>query len=65
MSHTVERLLTLSEVSEQTGIPEATLRYWRAIGSDGPDFRRVGRRLRVTESALKAWMDRRMNDPAA
>lgn len=56
MDSAVERLLTLSEWSEQTGIPEATYRYWRHLGK-GPKWTKFGRRLRAPESTLKAWLD--------
>lgn len=61
----MRRLLTLSEVSSQTGIPEGTWRYWRHLGQ-GPNWIKIGRRLRVDEVQLKAWLDEQMgNNPAA
>jgi excisionase family DNA binding protein len=60
----MERLLTLSEVAAQTGIPEGTWRFWKHTGKF-TDFVRIGRRLRVKESVIKAWIDGQMDDPAA
>ena len=36
MSRTI---LRLSQISERTGVPVATLRYWRHIGEGPPTFR--------------------------
>lgn len=62
----MEKTLTLAEFCEQTGIPPGTVRFWRHKG-EGPDFRRVGRRLRITESRAQEWIDKHMQgeNPAA
>ncbi|HEV2784679.1 MAG TPA: helix-turn-helix domain-containing protein [Actinophytocola sp.] len=51
----MSRLLTLAEVAHLTGIPEGTWRYWRHLGQ-GPTFQRIGRRLRIREEDLDAWL---------
>lgn len=47
---------TVPEVSEATGIPEATLRWYRSRGI-GPKSFRVGRRIRYHRADVVAWMD--------
>lgn len=53
---TIEHLLRLEEVSEQTGIPVETLRYWRKQGR-GPRSARIGRRVAYRASDVQAWID--------
>jgi prophage regulatory protein len=55
----VERLLTVRQIAEETGIPEGTWRYWRHLGK-GPKFSRVGRRLRIAESDLNTWLEEQL-----
>lgn len=45
---------TVPEVSDATGIPEATLRWYRSVGK-GPKCFRVGRRIRYRKSDVIAW----------
>lgn len=52
----VTKLLRLSEVAEITGIPEATLRFWRHQGT-GPKSARLGRRVVYREADVQAWID--------
>jgi excisionase family DNA binding protein len=52
----VERLLTMRDISKQTGIPEGTLRYWRHLG-EGPPGYKIGRRVCFPESQVQAWFD--------
>lgn len=52
----MERLLTFADISEQTGIPEATLRYWRHL-DQGPESFRIGRRVYVPESKYQEWYE--------
>lgn len=52
------RLLRIKEVSEMTGIPENTLRYWRAGGGKGPRSANLGgRRVVYREEDVIAWID--------
>jgi predicted DNA-binding transcriptional regulator AlpA len=50
------KLLRLPEVAEMTGIPEATLRFWRAT-HQGPPSARLGRRVVYREADVVAWID--------
>ena len=48
--------LTIAQVSETTGIPVPTLRYWRACGR-GPKSFNLGRAVRYDVRDLDAWMN--------
>lgn len=50
------KLLRISEVSELTGIPEATLRFWRHQGT-GPASAKLGRRIVYREAQVLEWID--------
>lgn len=50
-------LLTISETSEQTRVPEATLRYWRHVGDQGPRSFKVGRRVMYRAADVQTWLD--------
>ena len=52
---TEERLLTLQEVSDRTGLAVDTLRRLRMHGQ-GPASFLVCNRLRIRESALEGWL---------
>ena len=52
----VERYLTTKQVSETTGLPLGTLRYWRHIG-EGPESMTLGRKRVVYKlSKLNEWL---------
>ncbi|MBP2365041.1 helix-turn-helix transcriptional regulator [Pseudonocardia parietis] len=51
------RPLNLREAAEMIGVPESTLRYWRATGRDGPVGYRVGRRVMYDEAEVQAYRD--------
>lgn len=53
---TADRLLTLPQVAEITQVPLNTVRKWPSQGG-GPACLKVGRHVRVRESALYAWLD--------
>jgi predicted DNA-binding transcriptional regulator AlpA len=60
-------LLRLPEVAVLTGIPEATLRFWRHQGT-GPKSAKLGRRVVYREVDVLAWIDAQFDDngtPAA
>lgn len=60
-------LLTITEVSELTRMPVATLRFWRHKGT-GPRSGRVGRRVVYRAQDVDAWIAEQLaNDgrPAA
>ncbi|MFW7415782.1 helix-turn-helix transcriptional regulator [Demequina sp. SO4-18] len=43
-------------VSERTGVPINTLRYWRHLGQ-GPQSFRLGRRVVYAVSDVEAWIE--------
>ena len=50
------RPLKIPEVSAMTGIPEATLRWYRHAGVGGPPNFKLGRRVMYLETDVLAWM---------
>lgn len=48
-------LLGISEVSELTGVPETTLRWYRATAT-GPKSFKVGRRVRYWRKDCLEWL---------
>jgi excisionase family DNA binding protein len=59
----VERLLTVSDVSEMLGIPVDTLYGWRHRGQ-GPQGYRVGRHVRYRRASVEAWLESRIDSRA-
>lgn len=54
---TIERLWTIKDVSEFLGIAVSTLHQWRYLGT-GPTAYRVGKHLRYSPAAVRAWLDK-------
>jgi predicted DNA-binding transcriptional regulator AlpA len=52
----MSKLLRLPEVADLTGIPEATLRFWRHEKT-GPRSAKLGRRVVYREEDVLAWID--------
>ena len=50
-----EQLATTRQVSDQTGIPEQTLRGWRSRG-EGPPWFRLGRSVRYRQRDIDRWL---------
>jgi predicted DNA-binding transcriptional regulator AlpA len=50
------RLLRVRDVAALTGIPEATLRFWRHERR-GPKSAKLGRRVVYREEDVLAWID--------
>jgi DNA-binding transcriptional MerR regulator len=50
-------LLSTAEVSELTGIPVETLRYWRHLRRRGPVSFKLGRRVVYERGDVQAWLD--------
>ncbi|NPC96614.1 AlpA family transcriptional regulator [Nocardioides sp. zg-DK7169] len=50
-------LMRIEEVSELTGIPLNTLRYWRANTRTGPKSAKLGRRVVYRRQDVEAWID--------
>jgi len=60
-----QRLLRIDEVSDWTGVPQNTLRFWRQAGK-GPRSAKLGRRVVYRESDVQAWLDAQFDgSPAA
>ncbi len=55
-------LLTEKQLSQGTGIPCNTLRYWRANG-EGPPYHRLGRSIRYRLSDVEAWLEENKVEP--
>lgn len=56
---TMGELLTTEQVAELTGIPPATLRYWRHIGTEGPKSFKLGpRRIVYRREDVDGWLNR-------
>lgn len=49
-------LLRTAEVAEMLGLPEATLRYWRHLGTGPKSFTLGPRRVVYKESDVMAWV---------
>lgn len=52
----MEQLLSITQVAETLGVPEASLRYWRHIGT-GPASIKVGRHVRYRQADIDAWLE--------
>jgi excisionase family DNA binding protein len=52
----VEKLLTLNDVENITGIPKSTLYQWRNRGIGPPSFK-AGRHVRFRRTDVEAWID--------
>ena len=61
MTHT---LLRIEDVAGMTGIPVATLRFWRHEGR-GPHSAKLGRRVVYRLSDVEAWIDEQFETAAA
>lgn len=56
MRRGVVKILTIKEVSERTRVPEATLRWWRHNGTEGPRSFKLGRRVVYSEDDVEGWL---------
>lgn len=50
------KILRTAEVSEMTGTPQATLRYYRHLGK-GPRSFKLGQRVTYFEEDVLAWIE--------
>ena len=50
------QIRTIKEVSVITRTPEATLRYWRHLGTKGPKSWTIGSRVVYSEDDVQAWL---------
>jgi excisionase family DNA binding protein len=56
MINELDRLLTITDLSEMLGVPVDTLYGWRHRG-EGPAGYRIGRHVRYRRAAVEAWLD--------
>ena len=54
-------LLNTQQVSEMTGIPESTLRYYRATDR-GPRSGKLGRAVRYRQADVEAWIEEQLGE---
>ena len=52
----MNELMRTEDVSRETDIPVATLRYWRHQGT-GPRSAKLGRRVVYRRGDVEAWID--------
>lgn len=57
-------LKTMSEVSEMTRIPVATLRYYRHLANKGPRSALLGGRVMYREQDVIAWINEQFEKEA-
>jgi len=62
--HANDELLTIGEVADIVRVPEATLRYWRHLGT-GPRSFRIGRSVRYWKTEVALWLEEQSSDPLA
>jgi len=60
--HANDELLTIKEVAEIVRVPEATLRYWRHLGT-GPRSFRIGRSVRYWKTEVALWLEDESSNP--
>lgn len=59
------RLLTVEEAAQHLRLSVNTLAYWRAIGTKGPKWGKLGRRVFYRQSDVDAWIDAAFNKVAS
>lgn len=62
LPHADDELMTLKEVAALVRVPEATLRYWRHLGT-GPRGFRIGRSVRYWRNEVVHWLDEQSRHP--
>jgi len=64
-----EKLLTMRQLSERTGRPLSTLRFWRTSWPDGdrrgPEPLEIEGRIQYAESAVDAWLKAKISEAQA
>jgi predicted DNA-binding transcriptional regulator AlpA len=56
LPHAEDELMSIKEVAALVRVPEATLRYWRHLGT-GPQGFRIGRSVRYWRTEVWAWLE--------
>jgi predicted DNA-binding transcriptional regulator AlpA len=64
LPHADDELMTLKEVATLVRVPEATLRYWRHLGT-GPRGFRIGRSVRYWRNDVMHWLEEQSRHPQA
>ena len=64
LPHTDDELMTIKEVAALVRVPEATLRYWRHLGT-GPRGFRIGRSVRYWRNGVMHWLEEQSRNPRA
>ena len=64
LPHADDELMTIKEVATLVRVPEATLRYWRHLGT-GPHSFRVGRSVRYWRNDVVHWLEEQSRHPRA
>ena len=58
MINELDRLMTITDLSEMLGVPVDTLYGWRHRG-EGPAGYRIGRHVRYRRATVEAWLNTR------
>ena len=64
LPHADDELMTIKEVATLVRVPEATLRYWRHLGT-GPRGFRIGRSVRYWRNDVMHWLEEQSRHPQA
>ena len=64
LPHADDELMTIKEVATLVRVPEATLRYWRHLGT-GPGGFRIGRSVRYWRNDVMHWLEEQSRHPQA
>lgn len=64
LPHADDELMSIKEVAALVRVPEATLRYWRHLGT-GPRGFRIGRSVRYWHNEVVHWLDEQSHYPQA
>ena len=64
LPHADDELMTIKEVATLVRVPDATLRYWRHLGT-GPRGFRIGRSVRYWRNDVVHWLDEQSRHPQA
>lgn len=62
LPHSGDELMSMKEVAALVRVPEATLRYWRHLGT-GPRGFRIGRSVRYWHADVLRWLDEQSSNP--
>jgi excisionase family DNA binding protein len=63
-THGEDELMSIKEVAALVRVPQATLRYWRHLGT-GPHSFRIGRSVRYWRTDVTGWLEDQSRHPQA